>query len=220
MGDSTHAVQPTAALTRLDHLVVAAPDVDAAVEDLAVRLGVRAIPGGRHPAWGTRNALISLGPRRYLEILGPDPAQPDPEVPRPAGIDALGRARLATWAAASSHLARDIALARRAGVELGDAMEGSRRREDGSLLAWRMTSILAPRLGGLVPFLIDWGSSLHPGETSPTGCEILALRAEHPEPATVRGVLDALGIDMAVTLGAAAALVATLQTPLGRVEIR
>jgi len=221
MGDSPHAVQPAGALARLDHLLVATRDVDATVEDLAGRLGVRAAPGGRHPAWGTRNALISLGRRCYLEILGPDASQPEPAAgPRPAGIDALERARLATWAAASSDLEREIARARRAGVELGEPVEGSRRRADGTLLAWRMTNILAPRLGGLVPFFIDWGSSPHPGEASPPGCTPVALRAEHPQPAAVRRALEALAIEMDVATGPEALLVATLQTPLGRVELR
>ncbi|MEO5880235.1 MAG: VOC family protein, partial [Candidatus Eisenbacteria bacterium] len=121
-------------MTRLDHLLFATQDVDATVEDLAKRLGVTAAPGGQHPAWGTRNALLSLGPRRYLEIIGPDGERPPPLEARPAGIDTLRTARLTDWAATSTDLAHDVARARQAGMELGNPQTGSRRRADGSLL--------------------------------------------------------------------------------------
>ena len=59
------------------------------------------ICGGSHPGRGTRNTLLALGARCYLEILGPDPAQPPPERPRTRGIDQLLAARLVGWASAT-----------------------------------------------------------------------------------------------------------------------
>src|SRR5690349_1247131 len=100
------------ALARVDHLVYAVPDVDAAVAALAERLGVRASPGGAHPGRGTRNALLALGDRAYLEIVGPDASQPAPARPRWLGVDDARVPRLTAWAAASPDVARDAAAAR------------------------------------------------------------------------------------------------------------
>jgi hypothetical protein len=46
------------------------------------------------------------------------------------------------------------------------------------------------------------------------------LRAEHPEPEPIRRALAALGAALAVAKGPAPALIATLATPNGVVELR
>jgi hypothetical protein len=53
-------------LERVDHLVYATADLDRGVAEIELLLGIRASPGGRHPAWGTRNALVALGSMSYL----------------------------------------------------------------------------------------------------------------------------------------------------------
>ena len=70
----------------IDHLVYATPDLPATVAQVARLTGVAPTEGGRHPGWGTRNYLLSLGERVYLEIVGPDEEQPPP----PGGVRSLG----------------------------------------------------------------------------------------------------------------------------------
>jgi hypothetical protein len=80
----------------LDHLVYATPDLAATCHDLESRLGVRASGGGQHPERGTHNALISIGPEAYLEIIAPDPLQPEIRSVW-FGIDQLTAPKLITW---------------------------------------------------------------------------------------------------------------------------
>ena len=205
---------------RLDHLVSATPDLDATVDQLERALGLRASAGGQHEGQGTRNALIALGPDSYLEILGPDPSQPAPARPRWFGIDTLNAPRLVAWAIHASNLSERIAAANNAGVGLGPVRAGSRLRTDGVRLAWQYSDPRTIVADGIVPFLIDWGDSPHPAQTAAQGLELTELRAEHPDAARVQQLLDKLGVELAVSRGPAPALIATLQSKRGQLELR
>ena len=207
-------------LARIDHLVYAAPDLNVGIDTLEKLFGVRATAGGQHPGEGTRNALISLGPATYLEIIGPDAEQPKPLKPRRFGIDDLKGPRLATWAAKGSALDRLHDDAVRKGVTLGDVIAGSRRRPDGVLLLWRYTNPRTVVADGIVPFFIDWGASPHPSRTAAAGVRLMSLRAEHPDSARVQKMLGQLGLDLSVQPGQKPALIATFNSPMGRVELR
>jgi hypothetical protein len=209
-------------IVSLDHIVYGTPDLDAGIRKIENILGVRVTPGGQHHGRGTRNALVSLGPGRYLEIIGPDPDQPKPAAPRTFGIDDLKEPRLVAWAARSSDVDQQASEASRQGIALGDATAGSRRRPDGLLLTWRFTPPQAAMAiaGGVVPFFIDWGKTPHPSESSAGGVNLVAFRAEHPESDRVRAILEKLGIALPVTRGSKPALFATVDCPRGRVEIR
>jgi Glyoxalase-like domain len=210
----------TPLLSRLDHLVYATPDLGVGIAAIDKRLGVRATPGGQHPGLGTRNALVALGPSNYLEIIGPDPAQPKPPGPLRFGIDDLKAPRIVTWVAKGTELEQVTRAAAEQGVKLGAVIPGSRRRPDGIVLAWRYTdpnTVVADRI---VPFLIDWGTSPHPSATAPRGATLVDVRAEHPDADRVQKMLDALGLGLRVQKGAAPAIIATIDSPRGRVELR
>jgi len=207
-------------LAKVDHLVYATLDLNRGVEEIEKLLGVRATPGGQHPGRGTRNALIALGPATYLEIIAPDPQQPPPETPRSFGIDGLKKSRLVAWAAKGVDLERLRNEAARKGARLGNVMSGSRRRPDGVLLSWSYTDPKTVLADGLVPFFIDWGQSPHPAHTAAPGASLVALRAEHPDAPRVQRLLRELGLELPVQSGATPALVAIIDSPRGRVELR
>ncbi|MFI5175308.1 MAG: VOC family protein [Terriglobia bacterium] len=211
---------PGELLARVDHLVYGTPDLDAGIEQLARLMGVRATPGGQHPGRGTRNALIALSPASYLEIIGPDPEQPNPQEPRPFGIDHLKAPRLVAWAAKETDLEYLVSESRRQGVKLGEVLSGSRRRPDGVDLSWRFTDPRTVLADGIVPFFIDWGKTSHPAIIAVKGVTLINLKAEHPDAERVQKTLGALGLDLPVRPGPVPALIATVNSPRGTVELR
>jgi hypothetical protein len=219
--NSMSAQTPAASvIARVDHLVYATPDLERGVAEMEKLLGIKATPGGRHPGRGTRNALISLGPKAYLEIIGPDAEQPAPAQPRTFGIDDLTASRLVTWAANGRDLEGLHKEAASNGIALGPVANGSRQRPDGVLLSWQFTSPLTILGDGIVPFFIDWKDSPHPAAGSAQGARLIALRAEHPDPERVAAMLKKLGLDVPVARAEKPALIATIESPRGRVELR
>ncbi len=60
---------------RIDHVIVAAEDLETAAIRLEAEHGMRAVGGGRHEGLGTRNRIVPLG-GGYLELLTvADPAE-------------------------------------------------------------------------------------------------------------------------------------------------
>ncbi len=165
------------------------------------------------------NTLLSLGPRMYFEIMGPDPDQPRPEVGRPFNLAGLVGPRLVTWVARAQNLQAVRKTAGAAGVDLGEIQERSRHRPDGMVLKWSMTDFKKDRENGIVPFFIDWGDSPHPAESAPKGCLLKRLRVIHPEADRVTRILDRLGLNLVAEQGAEARLAATIETPKGTVDI-
>lgn len=210
------ATRSVSAMTAaIDHLVYAVPDLDSAVEELDERLGVRPAGGGRHDGWGTRNALLDVDGGTYLEVIGPDPSQPDPDGPRLFGVDDLVEPRLVAWAARTTEIDATAEHARQTGFDPGPSAAGSRIRPDGVVLSWRLT--VPPATGVTVlPFLIDWGDSPHPSVHAPKGVVLEGLAAEHPDPVGTAAKLAAIGVDIAVTPGPQPLLLARLRTSDGR----
>jgi hypothetical protein len=178
----------------IDHVVYAAPELEHAIAEFSAEYGVSPIPGGRHLRYGTRNALVGLGASTYLELVGIDRQQDVPARERLFALDATSTPRYVTWCArASRPLAQTVAIARAAGLELGEIVPMSRARPDGSIIAWSMTSPLADRAGGVLPFFIDWGTTPHPASALAAVLSLASLTAIHPDPDRIRAILDELG---------------------------
>jgi hypothetical protein len=204
----------------VDHILLGAADLDRATAWFEARTGVKPVFGGVHPGRGTRNALASLGPRQYLEIIAPDPAQKAFNFQ--IDLRKLPAPKVVNWAVAS-----DVDAAAATAVRLKYAVygpqEGVRTRPDGSQLLWRSVGVLAPFRDAEVdpmPFFIQWGQNAkHPSEDSPAGCRLLAFELRHSDPALLRATLALFDIEAVVTKGDRPGLTAMLDTPKGRVML-
>ena len=204
----------------VDHIVYGVEDLQAGIDELAVRLGVRAAHGGKHVGRGTHNALLGLGGHSYLEIIARDPDQPQAVGPVAFALDRISLPRLVGWAIRVTDIDARARQAVRRGYNPGPVEAMSRLRADGTLLEWRLTPHIPDPSLLVLPFLIDWGRSEHPSQTSPAGVTLVQLRAAHPNPAAVQPLLTAMDIDLPVDQRPEAALVATLDAPKGRIMLR
>ena len=91
--------QRTPSVPDVDHLIWGVADLEAGIDHLERLTGVRAAVGGSHPNRGTRNGILALGTRQYIEILAPDPQQPHTATPRVTLLKQLQTPRLMTWCA-------------------------------------------------------------------------------------------------------------------------
>ena len=201
-----------------DHLVYVVPDLGLAVCEMEARFGVPFTPGGSHPGLGTRNALLRIGPRIYLELLGPDPEQPRPSGGLWFGGEGAERQSLATWCVRSNDL---DGIAGGPGRDLvGPVTPMARTTPDGARLAWTLTTPVVPMPhGGIVPFFIDWGETAHPCTSlHDYGVRLRALRGRHPTVDTVQSHLSALGVTLDTQPGRAA-LEAYLEVPGGGIVV-
>jgi catechol 2,3-dioxygenase-like lactoylglutathione lyase family enzyme len=201
----------------LDHILLGCNDLDAGIDFVERQLGVRAALGGVHPGRGSRNALLSLGERRYLEIIAPDPQQPrSADVRHLYSIDSP---RLIGWAA---HVDDMDEVARRltaAGIAFNPPTPGARQRPSGQTLRWRALNLRDDQKG-LLPFFIEWSKdSLHPSVDAPPGGRIDRFELASSQPEELRSQLSRLQLDANVARAAQPELRATLTGPKGKLSL-
>lgn len=207
----------------VDHLVLAASDLQGGIEWFERKTGVRAVIGGRHPNRGTQNALVSLGRRQYLEILAPDPQQSGH--PTHAELSKLTTPRFVLWASATSEIVSLGQRAKTGQLAVDGPLDGARARPDGKLLKWQSLKVTREADRDLlyfqvIPFFIQWDkTSPHPSQDSPAGCQLLSLKFAHPDAEGIAAVMTTLGINAKIAKGASPTIFATLKTPKGKVEL-
>jgi hypothetical protein len=205
-------------LTGLDHLILAINDLDRGIAWVEQRTGVRAAFGGVHPGRGTRNALLALGPDRYLEIMAPDPQQS--EVTWFPKLLTLSEPKLIAWAVHTSDLATLAQNAVAAGFAIDGPDEGARSRPDGTFLNWKSFRLQNDR-DGLLPFFIEWRrDSIHPAVNSPPGCVLERFSLQSSDAPELTRACRVLSVKVAVDDSAKPSLLARIAGPNGSVELR
>lgn len=197
----------------LDHLAIAASDLPSGVAAVEEALGVPLQPGGEHAAMGTHNALLSLGPTEYLEVIAVNPAAPAPGRPRWFALDRFaGPPAPRAWIGRCDDLDQALAVAPPGTGEPMDFARGD--------LRWRMAVPVDGLLpfGGVFPALITWDGAAHPaGRLTDRAVRLTAVEIAHPDPEALRAALASVLTDARVRVvsGASPALRFGFETPAG-----
>ena len=167
------------AAVELDHVVIAVRDLGAAAEWFEARYGLRAVEGGRHPAWGTANRIVPLDDA-YLELV----TVVDREAAARAAFGrwiaetatAEGVGVLTGWSVRTDAIDH---VADRLGIEVE---EGSRTGRDGATLRWQLAGVDSAAADPALPFFIQRA----PGTPLPGSAEV-----DHPA-----GTVGIVGLEL------------------------
>src|SRR5260370_156692 len=197
----------------LDHIILGCNDLDRGIELVEESTGVRPAIGGIHPGRGTRNALLSLGERRYLEIMAPDPAQSE-SVHSPR-LRSMTDPRLIGWAVHPPDIAAVAKQLRENKVEFTGPDDGSRKRPDGRVLTWKTVNLAEDR-HGLLPFFIEWSAdSVHPSKDAPAGCRLEYFEIMSADREELSSTFKRIGLELPVQRSDRARLHALISGPKG-----
>lgn len=187
-------------MAEIDHIVLGARTLEEGAAYVEQVFGVKPQPGGKHEGAGTHNMLLGLGPDCYLEILAPDPEQPEPPHPRLFDLDhpatrtmLEAEPRLLSWVARTP--AVDAVMAR-----LGPRGGTVREMVRGDL-HWRMA--IPPQrqdMENLIPALIEWRGERAGKRLRDSHFRLVELEAEHFEPDALRAALEERGLGEALRI--------------------
>jgi len=180
----------------LDHILLGCNDLDRGIALVEENTGVRPAIGGVHPGRGTRNALLSLGERRYLEVIAPDPAQN--EIVHYPQLRSMIEPRLIGWAVHPPDITAVAKQLRENQIAFAGPDDGSRKRPDGRVLTWKTVNLADDR-HGLLPFFIEWSAeTVHPSADAAKGCTLDYFEVMSVDPEELASTFKRIGLDVAV----------------------
>jgi len=155
---------------RLDHVsyVTSHDQLADTVQRLGSRLGCTFVDGGIHPRFGTRNFTVSLANGQYIEVVCPldHPATELTPWGQAVSKKANEGGGWFTWVFSTEDI-RPIA------VKFGrEAIEGHRKRPNGSDLKWKQIGVKEIAETREFPFFIQWLTTDHPSDEGAPVAEI------------------------------------------------
>lgn len=210
----------------LDHVsfAVGPNGLAGTTSELGKLLGAEFLNGGAHPRFGTRNMILPLQNKQYLEVVE--------VLDHPASNKAaFGQAVRERSDAGGGWMAWCVSVDDMSEVEhrIGrHAVPGNRRRPDGYNLEWRQIGTSGMKSDPQLPFVIQWEKdpTEHPSQMAPSDISLIALDiAGSPqrlsdwlgEPAV--HALEEIEVNWTAPHGLPGIMAATFRTPNGDVRI-
>ena len=156
-----------------DHAVQFVNQPEAAIQALSGQK-LNAVAGGRHPGWGTRNALSYFG-LTYIEFLA---IADDAELLSAAETRLLpDNEALYRVALRSDDIERTHAELHEQGLRVSPIVNGQRDDPQGNVIRWRIFTIDGDFDGLVYPFILQWGEE---DDARLSRLQAQGLAAPHP----------------------------------------
>merc|ERR1712183_862268 len=182
----------------LDHIVIAAPDFQEALKEFENMTGIKPSVVGALRGLGTKTARVGLDNNAYIEIMAPDPKNSGPIGAALAKELEEGTLVPYHYAIRSSEVAemKDDYVPNELGWQ-PDHISMFGASQDGTPKKWEMLYMYGHKIGGCVPFYIDWGECDHPTGTIPEVGSLKSLTIQAPAGHKVHDLLSSVkGIDV------------------------
>lgn len=145
---------------RLDHVSYATThdQISDVVQRIGSQIGTAFVDGGIHPRFGTRNFTAPLVGGQYIEVVCAldHPAAEQTPFGKAVSQKASEGGGWLSWVLATKDISK---LEGRIGRE---AVEGHRRRPDGTDLKWKQLGIMELLHNEQLPFFVQWLTTDHP----------------------------------------------------------
>ncbi len=180
---------------RLDHVsyVASHDQISDVVQRIGSQIGTAFVDGGIHPRFGTRNFTAPLLNGQYIEVVCAldHPAAEQTAFGQAVSKKAAEGGGWLTWVFAVEDIAPiEAAIGRQ-------ALEGHRRRPDGTDLKWKQIGVKELLTDPELPFFIEWLDGHHPSEVGSPKASIKTITFANSDPleksAFKSEVLSALG---------------------------
>jgi len=179
----------------LDHVsyVTSHDQLADTVQRLGSRLGTAFVDGGVHPRFGTRNFTLPLTDGHYIEVVCPldHPASDASPFGKAVSKRANEGGGWLTWVVSVDDVSK---IENRLGRP---AVEGHRRKPDGTDLRWKQIGVLDTLEDSQLPFFIQWLSVEHPSVDGTAHAKITQIEIAGDE----KTITNYLGTDLVQAIG-------------------
>jgi hypothetical protein len=182
----------------LDHIVIAAPDFNEALKEFENMTGIKPSVVGSLRGLGTKSARVGLDKNAYIEIIAPDPKNSGPIGAALARDLEEGTLLPYHYAIRSSEVEemKDDYVPNELGWQ-PDHISMFGASPDGTPKKWEMLYMYGHKIGGCVPFYIDWGQCDHPSASIPEVGSLKSLIVRAPAGHKVHDLLASVsGIEV------------------------
>jgi len=175
---------------RLDHIsyVASHDQISDVVNRIGSQIGTAFVDGGIHPKFGTRNFTAPLLNGQYIEVVCPldHPATDATPFGKAVKKKSEEGGGWMSWILATSDISKiENSLGR-------NAIEGERKKPNGSVLKWKQIGVLEILDDFSQPFFVEWTTKDHPSSDGIGKAELFEIVFEANRESTLRNVIDNL----------------------------
>jgi len=177
----------------LDHIVLAAPEMEAALKEFEDMCGIKPKYIGQMKGLGLKNARISFSGSSFIEIVTPNPEMGGPVGTQlaEAGLSGLTPFHYAIRNEKCEEYKKEM-------QKLGytpDHISMFGAKQDGTPRKWEMLHLYGHKSGGMCPFIINWATTDHPCESIPIVGDLKYCKVSAPDDDLLHKLYDKLEPD-------------------------